>query len=46
MQQLCALFVEQGDPKEVLDEEKYRMRYSKLNLRKVVLILEKYRNDK
>ena len=46
IQQLCALFVKPGDPKEVLDEENYRMRYSKLNLSKVVLILEEYRNDK
>jgi hypothetical protein len=33
-------------PKEILDDDIYRKRYSKINLRKLVLILEKYRNDK
>ena len=32
--------------KEILDDDTYRKKYSKLNLRKLVLILEKYKNDK
>jgi hypothetical protein len=33
-------------PKEILDDDLYRKKYSKINLRKLVLILEKYKNDK
>lgn len=36
----------QSNPKDLLDDETFRKQYSKLNLRKVTLILEKYRNDK
>ena len=32
--------------KEILEDDVYRKRYNKLNLRKLVLILEKYKNDK
>ncbi len=49
LQQLTYLFLQtEGGtgPKEILDDDIYRKRYSKINLRKLVLILEKYRNDK
>jgi hypothetical protein len=32
--------------KEILDDDTYRKKYSKVNLRKLVLILEKYKNEK
>ena len=32
--------------KEILDDDTYRKKYSKINLRKLVLILEKYKHDK
>ena len=32
--------------KEILDDDIYRKKYAKINLRKLVLILEKYKNDK
>ena len=40
------LFLQSENPKEILDDNLYRKRYSKINLRKLVLILEKYSNDK
>ena len=46
LQQLCALFLECSDPKEILDDSTYRKKYSKLNLRKVAMVMDKYRNDK
>ena len=32
--------------REIMDDDLYRRKYSKINLRKLVLILEKYKNDK
>lgn len=32
--------------KEILDDDLYRKKYSKINLRKLVLILEKFKDDK
>ncbi len=50
LQQLTSLFVEceqsTGGVKEILDDNIYRKKYSKINLKKLVLILEKYKNDK
>ncbi len=46
LQQLTYLFLQSENPKEILDDNVYRKRYSKINLRKLVLILEKYSNDK
>ncbi|TNV74389.1 hypothetical protein FGO68_gene683 [Halteria grandinella] len=43
--QLCDLLLH-SDVKEVLDDEVYRKKYSRINLRKLVLVLEKYKNDK
>lgn len=40
------LLESEGGPKEILDDDLYRKNYSKVNLRKLVLILEKYKNDK
>ena len=45
--QLNYLFLEsEAGIKEILEDDVYRKRYNKLNLRKLVLILEKYKNDK
>ncbi len=45
--QVNALFlISDLGPKDLLDDEVYRQKYSKINLKKVILILEKYRNDK
>lgn len=48
LQQLISLFIESSElgVKEILDDDTYRKKYSKINLRKLVLILEKYKNDK
>ena len=46
LKELCGLFINSADIKEILDDEVYRKKYSKINLRKLVLILEKYKNDK
>ena len=47
LQQLTFLMLEsEGGPKEILDDDLYRKRYSKVNLRKLALILDKYKNDK
>ena len=45
---MVSLFTEchEGGVKEILDDDTYRKKYSKINLRKLVLILEKYKNDK
>ena len=32
--------------KEILDDDLYRKKYAKINLRKLVLILEKFKDDK
>jgi hypothetical protein len=46
LSQLVALFTGGSEVKEILDDGVYRAKYSRVNLRKVVLVLEKYRNDK
>lgn len=46
LQQIISLFTESIGVKEILEEETYRKKYAKINLRKLVLILEKYKNDK
>ena len=47
VRQLTYLFLESdGGPKEILDDDIYRQKYSKINLKKLVLILEKYKNEK
>lgn len=47
LSQLTYLLLEsEGGPKEILDDDLYRKNYSKINLKKLVLILEKYKNDK
>lgn len=49
LQQLVYLFTESSmelGVKEILDDDTYRKRYAKINLRKLVLILEKFKDDK
>ncbi|CDW87391.1 exocyst complex component 6 isoform 2 [Stylonychia lemnae] len=49
LQQLISLFTESQvelGVKEILDDDLYRKKYSKINLRKLVLILEKFKDDK
>ena len=47
LQELTYMFVqsEGGGPKELLDEQT-KHRYQHINLKKLVLIIEKYKNDK
>ena len=49
LQQVIQLFTESSKElgiKEILDDDLYRKKYAKVNLRKLVLILEKYKDDK
>jgi len=49
LKQMVSLFVESSQElgvKEILDDDTYRKKYSKVNLRKLVLVLEKFKDDK
>jgi len=46
LQQLLALFLESESVKEILDDAIYRAKYAKVNLKKLVSLLDKYKNDK
>ena len=46
LQQLTSLFLNAENLKEILEEELYKKKYYKLNMRKIAGIMDKYRNDK
>ncbi len=49
LQQLISLFVESSHEltvREILDEELYRKKYTKVNMRKLIMILDKFKDDK
>jgi hypothetical protein len=45
---MISLFVESGETgiKEILDEDLQKKKYSKINSRKLLMILEKYKDEK
>eukprot|EP00349_Pseudokeronopsis_sp_Brazil_P004057 CAMPEP_0202975968 /NCGR_PEP_ID=MMETSP1396-20130829/73474_1 /ASSEMBLY_ACC=CAM_ASM_000872 /TAXON_ID= /ORGANISM="Pseudokeronopsis sp., Strain Brazil" /LENGTH=63 /DNA_ID=CAMNT_0049712499 /DNA_START=363 /DNA_END=551 /DNA_ORIENTATION=+ len=49
LQQLISLFTG-SDPdktvKEILEDDLYRKKYAKINIRKLICILEKFKDDK
>mmetsp|Transcript_17111 Transcript_17111/g.16335 ORF Transcript_17111/g.16335 Transcript_17111/m.16335 type:complete len:97 (+) Transcript_17111:1500-1790(+) len=49
LQQVILLFTESDADKgvkEILDDDLYRKKYSKVNIRKLIMILEKFREEK
>lgn len=49
LQQIIALFLESSPERgirEILDDDLYRKKYFKLNMRKLILIIDKFRDDK
>lgn len=45
---LIIIFVDSGEMgvKEILDDDIYRKKYSRMNIRKLIKVLEKYKDDK
>lgn len=45
---MISLFIESGEGgiKEILDDDTYRKKYSKINIRKLLMIFDKYKDEK